>query len=98
MSASRKRPDTSACSSLSTERSVKARVCWRNCASARSSRASTPPAPRSMNEDARMKSVPFVKATACGNDFLLVEAKEVDGDKVEFTRQICERHHGVVSD
>jgi len=45
-----------------------------------------------------MKSVPFVKATACGNDFLLVEAKDVDGDKVEFTRQICDRHHGVGAD
>jgi diaminopimelate epimerase len=45
-----------------------------------------------------MRSVPFVKATACGNDFLLVEAKEVDGDKVEFTRQICDRHRGVGAD
>jgi diaminopimelate epimerase len=45
-----------------------------------------------------MKSVPFVKATACGNDFLLVEAKEVDGDKVEFARKICDRHHGVGAD
>lgn len=45
-----------------------------------------------------MKSVPFVKATACGNDFLLVESKNVDGDKVELTRKICDRHHGVGAD
>jgi diaminopimelate epimerase len=45
-----------------------------------------------------MKSVPFVKATACGNDFLLVDAKEVNGDKAMFTRQICDRHHGVGAD
>lgn len=56
-----------------------------------------------MNDDPSMKSVPFVKATACGNDFLLVESQEfelndVDGDKVEFTRQICDRHHGVGAD
>jgi diaminopimelate epimerase len=51
-----------------------------------------------MNEDTRINAVPFVKATACGNDFLLVDAKEVDGDKALFTRQICDRHHGVGAD
>jgi diaminopimelate epimerase len=51
-----------------------------------------------MNEDGRMKPVPFVKATACGNDFLLIDAKEVNGDKAMFTRQICDRHHGVGAD
>jgi diaminopimelate epimerase len=45
-----------------------------------------------------MKAVPFVKATACGNDFLLVESVHVDGDKAEFTRRICDRHHGVGAD
>lgn len=45
-----------------------------------------------------MRPVPFVKANACGNDFLLVEVKEVPGDKVEFTRQICDRHRGVGAD
>src|SRR5882762_790922 len=42
-----------------------------------------------------MRTVPFVKATACGNDFLLVEAKDVDRDRVEFNREICHRHLGV---
>jgi diaminopimelate epimerase len=45
-----------------------------------------------------MRTVPFVKATACGNDFLLVESARVDGDKAEFTRKICDRHHGVGAD
>jgi len=45
-----------------------------------------------------MRSVPFVKASACGNDFLLIEAKDVDRDRVEFTREICHRHLGVGAD
>ncbi len=45
-----------------------------------------------------MRAVPFVKATACGNDFLLVESASVDGDKAEFTRRICDRHRGVGAD
>jgi diaminopimelate epimerase len=51
-----------------------------------------------MNDHPRRKSVPFVKATACGNDFLLVAAKDLAADKVEFTRQICDRHRGVGAD
>jgi diaminopimelate epimerase len=51
-----------------------------------------------MNEETGMKVVPFVKAEACGNDFLLIEAKEVEGDKAQFTRQICDRHHGIGAD
>lgn len=51
-----------------------------------------------MNKGARMKTVPFVKATACGNDFLLIESKNVDGDKAEITRTICDRHQGVGAD
>jgi diaminopimelate epimerase len=45
-----------------------------------------------------MKVVPFVKATACGNDFLLIESARVEGDHAEFTRQICDRRHGVGAD
>jgi len=39
-----------------------------------------------------------VKATACGNDFILIEASEFDGDKAEFARRICERRLGVGAD
>lgn len=45
-----------------------------------------------------MKYVPFTKATACGNDFILVESARVEGDQGEFTRRICDRHDGVGAD
>ncbi len=43
-------------------------------------------------------SVPFVKATACGNDFLLIDGKYGDQDAAGFTRAICDRHNGVGAD
>lgn len=39
--------------------------------------------------------IPFVKATACGNDFLLIESAQFEGDRAEFTRRICDRNLGV---
>ena len=45
-----------------------------------------------------MTRVPFVKATACGNDFLLLDAAGVQGDKARFTQAICDRHSGVGAD
>lgn len=42
--------------------------------------------------------IPFVKATACGNDFLIIESARVAGDHSEFTRKICDRHFGVGAD
>jgi diaminopimelate epimerase len=50
-----------------------------------------------------LKSIPFVKATACGNDFLLIHLNEIDGKippsgMAEFTRKICDRHNGVGAD
>jgi diaminopimelate epimerase len=42
--------------------------------------------------------IPFVKATACGNDFLLIAAKEVRGDRAELARRICDRNFGVGAD
>jgi len=49
-------------------------------------------------EKRKSNSVPFVKATACGNDFLVVESRHVSGDKAEFTRAICSRNYGVGAD
>jgi diaminopimelate epimerase len=45
-------------------------------------------------------AVPFVKAAACGNDFLMIEAAAVpdDLDKSVFTQHICDRHVGVGAD
>jgi diaminopimelate epimerase len=42
--------------------------------------------------------VPFTKASACGNDFLIIEGSKVRGDHADFTRHICDRHNGVGAD
>ena len=45
-----------------------------------------------------MPSIPFVKATACGNDFLIIAIEHAPTDLAGFTRQICDRHNGVGAD
>jgi len=44
--------------------------------------------------------IPFVKASACGNDFLLIDAAILKGgmDAAALTRRICDRHEGVGAD
>jgi diaminopimelate epimerase len=47
--------------------------------------------------------IPFVKATACGNDFLLIDSSELDRspgfvDLSALTRRMCDRHDGVGAD
>ncbi len=42
--------------------------------------------------------VPFTKASACGNDFLLIEGVRVSGDLAALTRRMCDRHRGVGAD
>lgn len=49
-----------------------------------------------MNSAAR--TIPFVKATACGNDFLLIEGALAPPNVADFTRDICDRHNGVGAD
>jgi diaminopimelate epimerase len=44
------------------------------------------------------RAVPFVKANACGNDFLIIDALYVPDDIAEFSRRICDRHYGVGAD
>lgn len=48
------------------------------------------------------RSIPFVKASACGNDFLLVELSAVEpctpGELADITKRICDRHEGVGAD
>ncbi len=45
------------------------------------------------------KPIPFVKATACGNDFLLIEQKHARAeDLISWTKKICNRHYGVGAD
>jgi diaminopimelate epimerase len=45
-----------------------------------------------------MNMVPFTKASACGNDFLVIEGEHAPGDLAGFTRKICDRHNGVGAD
>ena len=45
-----------------------------------------------------MIAVPFVKASACGNDFLIIDGMHAPDDLVVFTRRICDRHSGVGAD
>jgi diaminopimelate epimerase len=45
-----------------------------------------------------MGSIPFVKATACGNDFLIIDFVHSPGDVHSFSRRICDRHNGIGAD
>lgn len=47
--------------------------------------------------------IPFVKATACGNDFLLIDSSVLPGlaiatDFAALTRRLCDRHEGIGAD
>jgi diaminopimelate epimerase len=42
--------------------------------------------------------IPFIKASACGNDFLLIEGMHAPQDLPGFTRRICDRHTGIGAD
>jgi diaminopimelate epimerase len=39
-----------------------------------------------------------VKASACGNDFLIIDGMHAPADLIAFSRRICERHNGVGAD
>lgn len=42
--------------------------------------------------------IPFLKASACGNDFLIIDGELSPSDPAGFTRRICDRHRGVGAD
>lgn len=46
----------------------------------------------------RVRTIPYVKAVACGNDFLLIDGALAPEDISGFTRAICDRHEGVGAD
>src|SRR5579885_995858 len=48
--------------------------------------------------EARAASIPFVKASACGNDFLIIDGIHAPADLPAFSRRICDRHNGVGAD
>jgi diaminopimelate epimerase len=43
-------------------------------------------------------AIPFVKASACGNDFLIIDGIHAPADLAGFSRRICDRHQGVGAD
>jgi diaminopimelate epimerase len=43
-------------------------------------------------------TIPFVKASACGNDFLIIDGIHAPSDLPAFSRRICHRHNGVGAD
>ena len=45
-----------------------------------------------------MSAIPFVKATACGNDFLILEGIHGPANLAAFTKRICDRHFGIGAD
>lgn len=46
-----------------------------------------------------IRTIPFVKASACGNDFLLIDLSLIPSSEAQaFTRRICHRHDGVGAD
>ncbi|HZQ92286.1 MAG TPA: diaminopimelate epimerase [Terriglobales bacterium] len=45
-----------------------------------------------------MPSLPFVKATACGNDFIIIDGMHAPAGLAAFTRRICDRHLGLGAD
>lgn len=45
------------------------------------------------------RTIPFVKATACGNDFLLIDAALVSrSERADVTKRMCDRHQGIGAD
>jgi diaminopimelate epimerase len=50
------------------------------------------------NDPQQNTKIPFTKASACGNDFLLVEGAHAFGDLAALTRRLCDRHRGVGAD
>jgi diaminopimelate epimerase len=45
-----------------------------------------------------LKSIPFAKASACGNDFLVVDFSFAGDDIAGLSRRLCDRHNGVGAD
>ena len=50
------------------------------------------------NDAQQNTKIPFTKASACGNDFLMVEGSHASGDLGALSRRLCDRHRGVGAD
>src|ERR1700759_5262838 len=45
-----------------------------------------------------MPSIPFAKASACGNDFLVVDFAHAGPDPSGLSKRVCDCHYGVGAD
>jgi diaminopimelate epimerase len=45
-----------------------------------------------------VRTIPFVKAEACGNDFLIIASEFMAADAAELAHELCDRHLGVGAD
>jgi len=43
-------------------------------------------------------TIPYVKASACGNDFLIIDGVHATADLAALSRRLCDRHEGVGAD
>jgi diaminopimelate epimerase len=48
--------------------------------------------------DPSSQTISFIKASACGNDFLIVDGAAVEGDLAAISRRLCDRHNGIGAD
>lgn len=44
------------------------------------------------------RTIPYVKASACGNDFLIIDGMHATDDLPALSRRLCDRHEGVGAD
>jgi diaminopimelate epimerase len=49
-------------------------------------------------ESNHVPAIPFTKASACGNDFLIIDGTRASGDISVLSRRLCDRHLGVGAD
>ena len=47
---------------------------------------------------ATVQGIAFTKASACGNDFLIIDAAHAAADLAAISRRLCDRHNGVGAD
>ncbi len=52
----------------------------------------------SSSPDNANAAIPFVKASACGNDFLVIDGMHARPDLAALSRRLCDRHNGVGAD
>ncbi len=52
----------------------------------------------SPKQNAQPSTIPFTKASACGNDFLMVEGSHAAGHLSALSRRLCDRRRGVGAD